>query len=91
MTLDDLARLQAEAKGEEGSKVGRVLYEDFIDAAYDKADFAALAAERRELLEALRNLVAAASLSAARAKPFAWDSPAIVAANAIIAKAEGEA
>jgi len=48
---------------------------------------ARLIAAAPELLEALQDLMRAASLSAARGTPFAIDSPGIVSARAAIDKA----
>ncbi|MDQ3040040.1 MAG: hypothetical protein M3R16_09630 [Pseudomonadota bacterium] len=52
---------------------------------------ARLIAAAPDLLEALNGLLGAASLGAATGKPFAIDSPGIVAARAAIAKANGAA
>lgn len=57
-------------------------------ANQDRADRIRRAAP--ELLEALQQLMSAASLSAAQGVPFAIDSPGIVAARAAITKATGE-
>jgi len=51
---------------------------------------ARLIAAAPELLEALRDLLGAASLSAARGVAFSIDSPGIVAARAAIARATRE-